>query len=261
MPNATITQATLSGTITHVNFINAIRDALISIGYTLFDAFSVTSTEHRIFTLTSSNATKGTIFLQISVNSSFGTFSHQLHETWNTSTKVGTNSAVNYNMPGFGAATTSVFLYAVNHPEAKLLIIEQGIAQGIIGVFRPKQSPPSWWNENNFAYIFQAKYSTSPANSRLGSTTSPFGNAIDYEYLQLLKLQDGNAQNNNARSILPLCILSAGTGGGIIASCDDVVICASNTMRPMDTITISPTEIYTYIWGNALNSGIAIRTT
>jgi hypothetical protein len=260
MANATITTTTLSGTITTAIFLNALRDGLISVGYTLFDSYVSGSNDIRVLALNSSAETKGTVYLQITANNTLSTIAHQLHETWNTTTKAGTGSSVSVGQPSFTTGTTAINFCFINHPEFKGVIIEQNTAQFVIGILRPKQSPPSWWNENSFAYAFQAKYSTVPTSSRLGSTTTPFGNAIDHEYLQSTKLQDGNAQNSNARSILPLCILSAGVGG-VIASCDDVVVCSSSTMRPLDTITVSPTEVYTYIWGNSLTSGIAIRTT
>ncbi|MBD2503421.1 hypothetical protein [Anabaena azotica] len=262
MPNAIITQTTLSGNINNVSFVNALRDALISVGYTSFDTFLVGSAEHRILALNSSSAAKGTVYLQISCNSSFNT-GYQLHESWNTSptARGGTNSTINVGIGGFAAGTTAVTFYSVNHPEAKLVTIEQGTSQSVVGVIRPKGIAPSWWNENDFAYAFQTKYNTNPPSSRLAGTTSPSGNnAFDYEYMQFSKMQDGNPRNNDARSIFPLCILSAGASG-ILESCNDLIVTASNTMRIRDTIPVSDKEIYTYIWGNALSSGIAIRTT
>lgn len=259
MPNATINTITISGSLTTSMVANGIRDALISIGYTLFDSYLASNVEQRIYTLTRSNATKGTIFLQVSVFTN-GTLNYQIHESWNSTTKVGTNTNTVTSNYTISLSTVAIQLYIVDHPEFKGLILEQGTTQIVIGILRPKNIVPSWWSENSFPYAFITKYSVSPANSRFGATTTPFGNNLDYEFLQSTKLQDGNAQNNNARSILPLCILSFGVGG-ILLSCDDLIVCASNTARPLDTILVSPTEIYTYIWGNALHSGIAIRTT
>lgn len=257
MAVATITTSTLSGTLTTVSIANALRDILITAGYATFDSYLSGTTEHRIMSLNSSIATKGTVYLQISVNSS-GSITYLFHEAWNTTTKVGTNSS-NSSSVSIATGTTALNLYSVNHPEFKGVMLEQGTVQGVIALIRPKTTAPSWWNENTNPFVFLSRYNTTPSNSRLGSTTTPFGSNIDHEYLQNSKLQDGNAQNSSARSILPLCILSAGVGG-VIASCDDVIICSSNTARPLDTITVSPSEIYTYVWGNALNSGIAIRT-
>ena len=257
MAIATITTSTLSGTLTTASIANAVRDALISVGYTLFESYLASGVEHRIMALNSSIATKGTVYLQISVNSA-GAIAHLFHEAWNTGTKAGTNSSSSTQYATV-VGTTALNLRAVNHPEFKGVVLEQGTIQGVIALVRPKGTVPSWWNENSYPYQFLTRYSAAPSNSRLGSTTTPFGNNIDHEYLQSTKMQDGNAQNSDARSILPLCILSAGAGG-IIASCDDVIICASNTARPLDTITISAGEVYTYIWGTALSSGIAIRT-
>lgn len=257
MANAIINKLTFSGTLAQLSTANAYRDALLSVGYTLFDSYNASGSEVRVMALVQSAATRGTLYLQIAVNSTSNAVI-TLHDTWNTTTRSGTNSTTSFTISTVNG-TTALYFYAINHPEFKGVVVEQGSMQNVLGILRPKGNPPTWWNENTHAYGFLAKYSTTPANSRFAATSTPFGNGIDHEYLQNSKLQDGNAQNSDARSILPLCILSAGVGG-ILASCDDLIVCASNTARPQDTVTVTVSEIYTYIWGNALNSGIAIRT-
>lgn len=258
MTNATITKTSTTGTLTTLLIANYVRDALISVGYTVFDSYTSGSTEVRVMALNLSGATKGTVYLQVTVGSN-GSMSTTLHEAWNTTSRTGTNSLAS-NGIATSNNTTAIYFYAVNHPEFKGLVLEQGAMQNVIGILRPKVNPPNWWNENIYPYAFFARYNATPSSSRFSATSTPFGNLLDHEYLQNSKLQDGNAQNSDARSILPLCILSGGLGG-ILAACDDVIICASNTIRPQDTITVAANEIYTYIWGTALNSGIAIRTT
>lgn len=259
MAIATIAQSTLSGTLTVAGIANALRDLFLGLGFTLFDSYLSGSTEGRVMAYQFSAAAKGTAYLQILVNSA-GTISYQLFDAWNTSTKAGTNGSVSQNIATVTSGNNAITFTTVSHPEWRGAVVEQTTTQGVIALVRPKGSPPSWWNETNVLYAFVTKYNATPANSRLAATNTPFGIVQDHEYLQSSKLQDGNAQNSNARSVLPLCIMSNAVGG-IIAACDDVIISASNGVRVLDTYPVSASEIYTYIWGNAQSSGIAIRTT
>lgn len=258
MATATITKTTLSGSLTTLTIINSIRDILIGLGFTLFDSYLASGFEYRVMAFSMSAASKGTVYLWVGCNISNGILNYAIYESWNTTNKTGVGNST--QTISTSTSTTALNIYAINHPEFKGLAIEQGTTQGVLGFFRPKNAPPAWWNENNFLYAFMPRYNTTSANSKIGSVTTPFGSNIDHDYLQFSKLQDGNPLNNDARSIIPLCILSPGVAG-ILLTFDDLIICASNTMRMMDTITISPNEIYTYFWGNALNSGLAIRTT
>jgi hypothetical protein len=261
MAIATITKTVLSGTLTTLIIANGIRDALINAGYTLFHSYTSGSNEVRVMALQQSNATKGTIFLQVTVNSG-GSIIYSLHETWTpgTNTGTGTNSTTATTITT-GNGTTALTIYAIAHPEFKGLSLEQGTAQGILGVMRPLKNNliPSWWNENLFPYAFLPRASTVPANSRFGSCNTPYGANIDHEYLNNAKLQDGNAQDNDRRSTLPFIVWQNGNYGVLCVS-DDIITCASNTMRLMDTVTVSANEVYTYFWINNTHSGLAIRT-
>lgn len=259
MAIATITKTTLSGSLTTLIIANAIANALISAGYTLFHSYTSGSSEVRIMALQQSNAAKGTIYLQITIISN-GNINYALHEAWNTVNNTGTNSSTASSIGTFNG-TTSLTAYVIVHPEFKGLAIEQGTAQGILGVIRPLKNAliPSWWNENSFAYAFLPRSSNIASNTRFGSSSTPFGNNIDHEYLNNSKLQDGNSQNNDVRSTIPFLIWQNGAGG-VLAVSDDIVVCASNTMRLMDTLTVSASEVYTYFWINNANSGLAIRT-
>ncbi|QSJ14603.1 hypothetical protein JYQ62_22145 [Nostoc sp. UHCC 0702] len=259
MVSATITTSILSGTITTLQIANAFRDALITAGFTTYDSYLTGSTEIRIMSLSMSAATKGTLYLRFDTNSSGNVNNYQIYDSWNTTTKTGTNSGGSINFSVFVGITT-ITIRSFSHPEFKGIAFEQGTLYGIMGILRPKGSPPSWWDENAYPYGFAAQYNGFPGNSRFVSSINPFGGAAAHEYLQNTKLQDGNPQNSDSRSNIPLTILSIGVAG-ILQSCDDVIITCSNTMRIMDTVTVSPSEVYTYIWGPATNCGIAIRTT
>ena len=260
MAIANITKITLSGTLTTLSIANGIRDALISCGYNLFHSYQSGSSEGRVMALQQSSATKGTVFLQY-VISSGGTVTYSLNEGWNTSTNVGTNASASSSI-AITTGTTNFTIYVINHPEFKGLVLEQGTVQGILGIIRLLKNNliPSWWNENLFAYAFIPRPNSSATSTRFGSTTTPFGNNIEHEYFNSTKMQDGNSQDSDRRSTLPFFLWQNGNNGALAVS-DDIVIGASNTMRLMDTLTISSTEIYTYFWINSTNSGLAIRTT
>lgn len=259
MATATITTTILSGVLLSAGIANALRDAFLSIGFTTFDSYLASNVEHRIMSYQFSNSTKGTAYLQISIAAGGG-ITYQLFDGWNTTTKAGTNGTGSQAIATLVSGNNAITFHSVSHPEFRGVVVEQTTTQGVIGLLRPKATVPTWWNENSYLYCFLTKYNSTSGSSRFSATTTPFGVVTDHEYLQSAKMQDGNNQNSNARSMFPLIILSNAVGG-LINSCDDVVVCASNTLRPLDTLTVSGSEIYTYCWGNNQTNGIAIRTT
>ncbi|MFK0735471.1 MAG: hypothetical protein ACFKPT_20370 [Gloeotrichia echinulata GP01] len=255
MANAILVNSLLAGILFPVNTASFISTAMQAAGWTLVDTYN--SGQSMTFSWTLNASTKGTVFANIVVTTNAINFN--LLETWNTTTRTGTLSTTNSG-GGFSLSnsTTTIYCTAINHPELRGIVLSQyGNSTRFLGALRPQGLAPSWWNESSFCWAFAPSNAFPPT---FFSTSAPWANASNLNCINSSQLQDGNTYNGNARSILPLILMNNGNTG-VLATCNDVVICASAGLLVGDTLTVSGSEVYTYIYSSTGTNGIAIRTT
>jgi hypothetical protein len=177
---------TLSPTITRATLADAIKVAMSNAGLTLFDDFTDSANaRHLIYRLNFNTKTYGTLFLDVK-NPSLLSVSQSMMTGWNASTHAmptGAIASASSSATTF-AASASLSLTAINHPEAKLVLIDNSTNTNplFLGYVRPNQNPGSWWDENLYPYLFLPRVGTFNSFLSFTTTLSPDNIAAGYYY-------------------------------------------------------------------------------
>jgi hypothetical protein len=154
MPAATITQSTVSPTLTPLTVANAIATAMQSAGFTLIDTVNGASEIRAFKYVVNAGAAKGTAYIQLTINST--DIYYALADNYSVSGHSMTASSYSQ----ISLQTSSPFnLIAVNHPELRMVYLSHAGYFGAIGYARPA-TKYNWWDENSYLYGFLIQATT-----------------------------------------------------------------------------------------------------
>lgn len=259
--------STLSPTINRATLADAIKVAMANAGLSLFDDFTdPANARHLIYRLNFNTKTYGTLFLDVK-NPSLLSISQSMMTGWNATTHAMPTGAI---ASASSAAVTfansaSLSLTAINHPEAKLVLIDNsaGINPLFLGYVRPNQNPGSWWDENLYPYCFLPRGGVFNSFISFIGSLSPDNIAAGYYYAANTISNLSNADANGCMvQAGALQLLSPGTGltGKNPRFSNEFALAAATGYKRGDMLINASDANDKFLLLTAGNSGICLRS-
>jgi hypothetical protein len=223
--------------VTNLTLANTLRTALEFAGYNTVDFFTAANSDRVLISRFNFNPnTYGTIFLENRVTTTRGIY-QRLITNWDSVNRVPPTTAIatpNNTTVTFGTAKT--LFTVVNHPEFRMVMVEQGTSYQFAGYARPA-TKPAWWDENTYPYVF------APTNNALtafnGFPANPYGTTGAYPLLYITQMSQTTPITNKpdvleGAGILLPPIASPKGYVGVFSS--DIGICSATGLRRGDMI-------------------------
>ena len=263
MPAAVRTDSVLTTLpITTLSLLTATQTALANAGFpvAVFDDNKAAGNYVIYEIVLNSTATKGKVYFRLGA-SMVGTLismSQSILDTWNSTTDVGTNASAVSSSANINPNAVVNFA-AFRHPEMILVMVYQSATVNmLVGYVRPA-TKYSWWNEDEAPFCF-----VPDANGWVNypcANINPFGSTTEAYNLATYDSMVNRNRKSGRRDLKPSPDVKSPYTEGITATYSaDVCIGATNGTARLDTITVSPTEIYTILSGSTGN-GLCLRTT
>ena len=159
-------------------------------------------------------------------------------------------------------SSVDIDIWAIAHPEARLLIIRQLTNYRYLGYIRP-QNKPAWWDENSYPYCFSPRDSQMEYFYGFHTALSPYNHSASNSNLYYsnypLRLAYPNPEGK--MDLLPAFYLGAPEekgNAGVFS--EDFNYAAAAAMSIGDEIVVtSGTEEY-FLFGINTRNGVAIRS-
>lgn len=167
-----------------------LKSAFTAAGYTtLVEDYAASATSDRIlvYRLDLSAATRGTIFLENRITNT-RVVNCRIATTYSTASHaLGAIATVAQSTVTF-IGTTQIRLTAIAHPEAPLVMMEQGTSTAqILGVVRPANKP-AWWDENTHPYATIPQTNALTSWLPFPAANNPYNSAVNYPLLTISQL-------------------------------------------------------------------------
>jgi hypothetical protein len=256
MAVATRTDTTLAATITQTSFVNALKTAFTSAGYSsIFDDY--TSGTDRILVyaqIVDSSKVYGTVYLRIRITSSLAIL-QQIYTTWNPTARTGTGNSAEVPMITFATNGTVSFVSLDIGIEGRLVIISQGTLYVPLGIITPLNRP-TWWDLNSWNYGFI--FTSNSVNILRSTTVNPYGNTEYDTFLNNSRMGTPNTTFNGRDILTGIVLLSQSSTGVACRTSDDFGIgsCSGNARYDLLPVT-GTTQQYLVI--NNVSGGLVIR--
>jgi hypothetical protein len=245
VPQATQTNRTLASGFTEASFITALQAALAAAGFgSPFDIQLGTATgtnRYMVFQMPGDTTkAKGYVYLRIrwtwngTTTPRTATLFSALFDTWNTSTRTGTNMGAEHQCGIVPANNAALDFYSFSHPEVKHLVLNQNGAAGTWG-FLNFMKPASKVSVNGITLFDEANYTygffSNPTDVNLlvgvNSSISPTGDT-SYITNDIVGMSAITALANRIQRESSPRVYSYDTGQGAVAQfSSDVGVCAS----------------------------------
>jgi len=219
---ATLTQTTVSPTLTVASVQAGFQTAMTNAG---FSHYSVYSTYYQTFYYQyNSGVTKGTAYLNMQINSNIQ-FYPLLYDSWNSGTNTGTNPSYATSNSYYlnSNNTVQVVFTAINHPEFRGVLMQSGTNYSLFGVFVPANIP-TWWNQTNYLYAFMPHMNGSNFSWGWGSllpcSSNPFNTTNGNNALSVVSsnvFENPNPNNSYNYDVVTGILLAQPTGAGYVA--------------------------------------------
>lgn len=191
-----------------------LKAAFTNAGFTtLVEDYAASSTSDRllIYSINFSGGTYGTIFLENRITSA-RSLTSRISTGWDISTHTATGYTSAYTSSVSLGAIAKVTFTAINHPETRLVIVEQGTTTStILGIIRPGVKP-DWWNESTHPFAWTPQ--TSAMSNLLGftgaTTQNPYASTSPYPLLYVSAFA-GNSPAAKADAIAGIAIILSPT--------------------------------------------------
>lgn len=213
----------------------ALKTAFTNAGYTtLVEDYAASTTSDRIliYRLDFNSSTYGSIFLENRITSA-RSLTSRISTGWDTTNHVATGFTSTYTSSISLGAIARVNFTAINHPETRLVTVEQGTTTSTtLGIIRPGVKP-DWWNESAhpFAWIPQ----TSAMNNLLGftgaTTQNPYATTSPYPLLYVSAFA-GNSPGAKPDAIAGMAMILSPTNrswSGIFSN--ELALCSTTGKR------------------------------
>lgn len=212
-----------------------LKTAFTNAGYTtLVEDYAATSTSDRllIYSLNFNSSTYGTIFLENRITSA-RSLTSRISTGWDIATHTATGFTSAYTSSVSLGAIARVNFTAVNHPETRLVIVEQGTTTStILGIIRPGVKP-DWWLESShpFAWIPQTSAMTNMLGFTGATTQNPYATTSPYPLLYVSALA-ANSPGNKPDAIAGMAMILSPTNrswAGIFSN--ELALCSTTGKR------------------------------
>lgn len=169
MPNAIIASTAFAGNGTQTFFLNQLNAAMLAAGFTLIDAYAVTTNEFYVWEYNEpSDPLDGKMIVEGGFTAA-ATFRVRGFRTFDPETDSGTNPTTTAGQALTSLASTFV-LHSCNHPEIRgVIIVEAGTIRKFLGYMRPANKPLLW---SGAPYGFIERSATAAYDSSLLQTIS-----------------------------------------------------------------------------------------
>lgn len=276
MPAATINLTTLntSPAITQEQLINTISSLFVSdLGFTLIDSYTDTNIIYRVLSHQYTSALKDTAYLRLSITTNTNVMSLSLFDSWNTTTKNGTNGINTTTTATISIDNGQVFSFrTVNHPEIKGVLITQGNTYyGFHGLIRPANIP-TWWDLNNHLFAFMPELgrpSTGSltvnilANNPTGLFTTTSNAFTNPQHILVNPdLLNTNVNSSSREMLKGIVIANAGGNFGIICkTSNDLALVGGLNLSPGGSLAIiEGVNEYTFLGHSYASPYLAVKS-
>lgn len=236
---ATSRVTVLSSGITRETIYTNLKTALNLAGYTTLvdESTDTANTRSLVHSVQLSPTTHGTIFLENRLTST-RILSSRIFTTYNTTTKTAGAIATPFNSSVQFNITARITFTSINHPELRLVVIEQGVGTiaTIIGIARPAVKP-TWWDENSYPYAFIAQSNTINNFLAFPAANNPYANTNPYPLLYISQLAQKTpvvAQADAIAGIAAILPPVAQGWSGIFSN--EVALCSASGLKRTDMI-------------------------
>jgi hypothetical protein len=212
-----------------------LKTAFTNAGYTtLVEDYAATTTSDRllIYRVDFSAATYGSIFLENRITSG-RSLTSRISTGWDTTTHTATGFTSAYTSSISLGAIAKVTFTAINHPELRLVIVEQGTTTATtLGIIRPGVKP-DWWLESSHPFAWTPQ--TSTMLNFLGftgaTTQNPYASTAPYPLIYVSALA-ANSPGNKPDAIAGIAMILSPTNrswAGIFTN--EVALCSTTGKR------------------------------
>jgi len=260
----TRTDSSLSPTITATNFENSLHTAMLDAGFTLWYSYTASGQNRRIYREVFNSSTYGTAFYEIRINTTTRDFSVAAYVSFNTTTNTGTGAITGTTFtPTTGDAINYTALNGGS--EFRLVLIRQAGTLAVVGQIRPSLNKPSWWNEDNYPYVWYIMYLTSNQWNNLqtvgGASLSPWNyNTSSVIVPRAIRgtVPGGQREISNAVELGSTASFPPAGTCGVFSN--DIAQSSTEGLVPgVDVLVVTPgTEEYLVI--QAASGGLVVRT-
>lgn len=261
---SSLTLSTAQPTITQLNLAEAIKTAMTAAGFgSIWDEYTGGTDRFLIYQLIfDTSKVYGTVFLVIKITSALA-ITQRLYTSWNKTTRVGDNAGTETSTSSAILANNAQvdFVGFAKSPEFRLIALYQGTVSIFLGYVRP-ENKPSWWDENNFPYVF-VPLSNSNFVTWYCTALSPYSSGIGTKDRLQAHINIGQfaAPNpiTNRRDILSNILFYAFSNEGIAGrSSSDLAMISSTNLARRDIIQVSVGVEEYYLLNNVVG-GLGVR--
>lgn len=250
--------AAISRVITFTSPINrntictAILAAAALAGLNLVQDFAATAISDRSLIFRFIYPGSASIFLEIRVTNGRGV-SSRLYKDWNTASSTGSSVATPYSPAVILSTIGVVQIIAINHLEARLLLITQRTVFQVCGIMRP-DFKPQWWNEISFPFAFQPNVNFTSFANWLPAANNPYNSSVNYSLLAIASLSSRTPMINEADVIAGAAIINSPNATGVSGIFGpDFALCTATGLNRADMLG-------TFLVLNPAVSGLAIAS-
>jgi hypothetical protein len=260
----TRTDTSQSPTITATNFENSLHTAMLNAGFTLWHTYTASGQNRRIYREVLNSSTYGTAFYEIRINTTTRELSVTGYVAFNTTTNTGTGAITSFNnfTPTTGDAINYIALNGGS--EFRVVLIRQASTLAVVGQLRPSLNKPSWWNENNYPYVWYMMSLTSNQWNNLttagGTALSPWSSATAVLVSRSIRGTVPGGQREISNAVELGAISSASPGGTCGVFSNDIAQSSTEGLvLGVDMMVVTAgTEEYLVI--QAASGGLVVRT-
>jgi len=258
----TRTDTSQSPTITATNFENSLHTAMLNAGFTLWHTYTASGENRRIYREIFNSSTYGTAFYEIRINTTTRQLVIAAYVAFNTTTNTGTGAITSVN--NFTPTTGDAINYtALNGgSEFRVVVIRQAGTVALVGQVRPSLNKPSWWDENNYPYVWYIRSLTSnqwSLQTAGGASLSPWALITAVIVSRTIRgtVPGGQREIANAVELGATSGVPAGTCG---VFSNDIAQSSTEGLQPgVDMLVVTAgTEEYLVI--QADSGGLVVRT-
>jgi hypothetical protein len=229
--------AAISRIITFTNPINrntictAILAAAALAGLDLVQDFAATALSDRSLIFRFIYPGSPASFLEIRVTNGRG-ISSRIYKDWNTT---GSSVATAYSPVVILFTIGIVQIIAINHLEARLLLISQRTVFQVCGILRP-DFKPQWWNEISFPFAFQPNINFTVFSNWLPAVNNPYNSSVNYSLLAIASL-NARTPVNEADVIAGAAIINSPNATGVSGIFGpDFALCTATGLNRADML-------------------------
>jgi len=255
------TETSQSPPITASNFESSLHTAMLNAGFNLWHSYVQYGQNRRIYREVFNNDTYGKAFYEIIIDNTNQQLSVAAHVDFDNQNNTGTGTITGSS--SFTPNTNNEINYVSLNggSEFRVVLIRQAGTLAVLGQVRPSLHP-SWWNENNYPYVWYVMSLLYDPWSSLQTAGDYYQSPWDSSYAEIGNrsirgtVPGGQRQIANAVELISSGYDPAGICG---VFSNDIAQSATEGLEPgIDTLVVTPgTEEYLVL--QAASGGLVVR--